>query len=215
MNSEKINSEKKVYGTSVLDIVDDVNNDVSNENDFFKDKEYDQKEVSNMREYIKEGYNGETIKEINSTDALSGIKASIPVEPEDHSPDFDKIDESLKESDIQGKKITKYGRSLIAELIGEEPTADEELNISKFFESFKDIDGNINFDNLLISDIEPYLSDRIKDKFKEVTSNEEYDSIVKRFLQQIYLPYKESIAYRDDSWLFLDKKHKIVNDDIS
>ena len=24
-----------------------------------------------------------------------------------------------------------------------------------------------------------------------------------------------SIAYRDDSWLFLDKKHKIVNDDIS
>lgn len=189
-------TNNKVYGKSILEYVPE-KNDSTIENEFFNNNEYDTNDINTKRDELREGYNGEHIKENISVDALSGVKTSTPVKDVSMHELINDMEKDME--DIKGKKITNYGRNLIKSLIGEYPTEEEESQISKAFEDNRDIitDKN-NFSSIATDKLEGFLSQRIIDQIKAISSDEEYHDVLVRFLQQIFIPYNSSVKIRDD-----------------
>ena len=195
---EDMQKNNKVYGTSVLDMIP-VQDEVSSESDVFDEQVYEENEISDMKKEIKESYSGETVKEIISVDALSGIKTSTGEIKSDNEKMFDDIDKTLESGNIRGKSLTRSGKALISSLINEEPTDEEELQIATKFEQYRDSSDNIDFSKISIQDLESFVSDRIKRQIKSITEDSgDYENIFRRFLQQLFTPYKEITGYRDD-----------------
>jgi len=191
-------NNKKQYGTSVFDYVPDKDQETI-ENDFFKQDEFNKNEIESERSEMRKDYNGEKIVEKISTDALSGIKSSTPEEP--LSKIIDELAEEVNKTDIRGKSITNYGRNLIKSLTGELPTEEDEKHISsKFEEHTQNMVSADDFFSMDVSILEDIVTPKIIDQLKALASDNtsDYKNILARFIQQIYIPYYESVEYKDE-----------------
>lgn len=196
--------EEKKFGTSVFDFIPEEDKETI-ENDFFKEEEYNENEIENMRKEISLGKNA-PIRTTVTKDALSGITADTMVTDDDK--DFDEIDENIKKNDIQGKTITNYGKNLIKSIMNRDATDEECKYISSKFEEHygqlkkcivdkdnKDI-GTFN-DDITIEALETLLPEEILGQVKSV-SGDSYDKVIRRFLYQIFFTYSNTLSFRDD-----------------
>lgn len=190
--------DNKIYGTSVLNIKPD-NSESSTS--AFDEELLTPKMIDKERELLKsENQKG---NEIVKTDAITGIKSSS--HNDDSEEDFKKICDIINERDIKGKTLTNSGISMIKDLLKSDPTEDELSNISKYFETIES-KSDIGF-----SAAESALGERISNKIKDICNDNEYESVLIRFAEQLYNTYHYIVQYNDDM-RDLTKLAKRVND---
>ena len=193
------------YGSTVFDYVPPKDESVQ-ENDFFKDKEYSKEETEKEREELKQILDNSSreIKEVTATDALSGIRSSVP--DSSYREAYNEINKSVDASNIKGRTITLYGKQLLKSLIGEDPNEEElKLMASKFEEHSDAIsthseEEKTGFYNMSKDMLRSFCSDRILDSFDAICpeNSDEYCSVLARLLEQIYIAYDNILGYRDD-----------------
>ena len=176
---------KKTYGQSV---VGDINIDTDNDTSFPEDNLND-KELSEMRDELKSDYTG-SVKGITKTDAINGSK-SESIDDEE----FEKIVDIINEQDIRGKTITNSGKAMIKDLLKSDPTDEELKHISEEFATWLEDD---NPHDMHLDYLEKVLGERISNKIKEITSEEDYKSVIKRFALQLFSTYQKVVQYNDD-----------------
>ena len=179
-------TNKKIYGKSVLDYIP--SNEDYDDTAFTEDL-LSESEIDEERKFLKNNNNG-AVSELIKTDAITGVKNSIAYGSD---RDYERLIDMLDNTDIRGKKITNSGKAMIKDLIKSDPTEEEISTMSKAFE-------NIRTNNIVpsISDIESILGDRISNKIKQITNSTDYESVLKRFFDQLYNTYSGIVEYNDD-----------------
>jgi hypothetical protein len=181
--------EKKVYGSSILE----TNANTEPEDEFAFDEDImSDKEIEEERQSMKNDLENFKAKKITSTDAISGVTSSS----DDDIDDYEKLSEIIDEQDIRGKTIANSGKTMIKDLLKEDVNEEYLANISKAFEKWSESATNI--EDADISEVEFALGDKISDKLKSITTEEDYESVAKRFAIQLYSTYSNVVQFNDD-----------------
>lgn len=185
-----MDNNEKVYGTSVLDYIKEIDDQMANDDAIFTEDIMSESEVESERENLKSADTG-SVSKVVSTDAISGIKGE-----KTDDADYEKISEIINERDIRGKTITNSGKEMIKDLLKSDATDDEIKHMSGCFDTWeKDSEA---IDDVSISDKEDALGLRITEKLKSITTEEDYESVLNRFAAQLYNTYVNVVQFNDD-----------------
>lgn len=207
------NNNEKKFGTSVFKMVPEADKEVI-ESKFFKDKEneFNKEEIEAMRKDMKDNENPR-VKAAVTKDALSGIISSkpFPFDDEDEKT-HEEIDKMLKENDIEGKTISRYGKSLIKTTMNREATEEECKYIAEKFEEHKKYLEVAAYENseddakkkplgylstaIAIDKVEDILPEAIREQVKAI-AGDSYDSILRRFVYQLFFAYDSTTSVKD------------------
>lgn len=185
-----MDNNEKVYGTSVLDYIKEIDDQMANDDAIFTEDIMSESEVESERENLKSADTG-SVSKVVSTDAISGIKGE-----KTDDADYEKISEIINERDIRGKTITNSGKEMIKDLLKSDATDDEIKHMSGCFDTWEKDSETI--DDVSISDKEDALGLRITEKLKSITTEEDYESVLNRFAAQLYNTYVNVVQFNDD-----------------
>lgn len=194
-----MDEEKKVYGSSVVNIPENGSEDATvdgselfTENNefpslFTENNEFTSEEVDSMRDELKADDKGSITEEV-SKDALSGITSSQEV-------DLDgSVNDIINEKEVRGKEISRTGVEMLKQVLGRDPTAEEKEKIASYFETLE------SDKDFTIEKIEENFPEEVITKIKKVAedNNKDYNEIIIRYVGKIYDKYKYIVEYFDD-----------------
>lgn len=175
----------KIFGQSVVGDITSNDSETA-----FPEENISGEELETARNMLKSNDTG-SVKATIKTDAINGIKGTTV----DDDKDFDEIINLLNEQDIRGKTITNSGKAMIKDLLKSDPTEDELKHISEEFSDWLEDD---NPHDMQVDYLENLLGERITNKIKEITTDEDYSSVLKRFTLQLFSTYQKVVQYNDD-----------------
>lgn len=178
----------KVYGQSVVGNISNVVAD--NNTDFFPEDALTDDLLNKARNELKSDNVG-SVKEIIKTDAINGVKNSTVDDDE-----FKKIIDIINEQDIRGKTITSSGKAMIEDLLKSKPTEEELKHISEKFDEI--MSENKNFNDVDFKCVKEALNERIVNKIMEMTSEDDFEAVTRRFGSQLFNTYQKVVQYNDD-----------------
>lgn len=197
MNKENISnvlSDKKLYGSSILEYDERLIPDSNDDTVFDEIKNnYSDKDIEKMRCELKSFSSDEKNKDRIYTDVISGIKSSEKIDNDDNKS----ISEIIDSKEKKGKEISLAGIDLIYNLLDTNPTDDEIESLDNYFRHL------ISADDIYAADInvlKNILGKRITNKLVEIANKNsvsEYSAIT-RFISQLYKSYSSIVQYNDD-----------------
>ena len=183
--------ENKIYGSSILKNDERLIDDESNIFDEMK-KEYNEEEISDMRNELKTALPDNRVKDRVFTDAISGIKSAEKIEDDSKS-----ISDIIDAKENNGKRISSAGIDLIYNLLNTKPTDEELDSLNTYFKSIRSTDDIYTEDINVLKNI---LGQRITDKIVTMANENdvgEYEAIT-RFIIQVYSSYMNVVQFNDD-----------------
>lgn len=193
-------SEEKKYGESVINYDFGTNATLVITDSLFE-SEYDSLNDidQNERESLRNGYRKEKISEKTTTDAISGIRSSMPID--DIISDEDSIVPAIK-----GIRISHRGVSLLNAMMLDEDEYLSDLesrDIAIKFDEYEDELKKSKFNSLDDNILYDFLPKRFMERIDEIyTMNQNKDikkrDIISRLLEEIYNGYISTIQYKDD-----------------
>lgn len=191
--------DTQIYGSSVINIAK--NNDSNPFNDI------NSADIIDRYDDIEKK---SKVVEINTIDPATGIRSSIQ---EDTKNNIDIEDDDIKyveNLNIKNKTLSRTGKELIKNIINRYPTDDEMKVLMDYF-SLKEKVDDIKSDD--IENIEHVLPSEVVDKIKSVTNENNYKTVLHRFISRIYETYTASVEYADDMAELLRLSRSIKTDD--
>lgn len=179
--------DTKIYGSSVIDIND-------NENTLNPFNDIHKAEYEYIDDYDKNIKNTKVV-EINTIDPTTGIRSSVQENAVNNADISDDDIEYVEKLNIKNKSLSRTGKELIKNLINRYPT-DEEMKILMDYFSEKDDIESIKSES--VEKIENVLPIEVIDKIKSVTNDNNYKSVLYRFISRIYETYAATVEYADD-----------------
>lgn len=184
-----MDEEKKVYGSSVVNIPENGPEDtiVDGSELFTENNEFTSEEVDSMRDELKADDKGSITEEV-SKDALSGITSSQEVNLDGS------VNDIINEKEVRGKEISRTGVEMLKQVLGRDPTAEEKEKIASYFETLE------SDKDFTIEKIEENFPEEVITKIKKVAeeNNKDYNEIIIRYVGKIYDKYKYIVEYFDD-----------------